>query len=1236
MSQSTSLHQALQTLSDASYETYKDRTQYSFDEIEAVYEMIQESVDTSRTLPPTIQVLAELHIGTENFLNIPLNDSKDAIIQGLTRAFEEIPYDTTIRKEIKSYTRDFQYYPDPRDPDFLDKVHAKQEFGMYHTESEIQTFQDKCGSNRFEMAPHQLFLKNWMAPDTPYKGLLVFHGVGVGKTCTGISMAENFKDHYGDREKRIIILAPPKIQEGWKQTIFTPERGDAQCTGNAYQLTTDDGVLHKDLETATNKTIKTYYELHGYESFTNRLEKVIADGDLRGVPAEESIRSSFSHRMLIIDEAHNIRSDALRHQIQRIVTHSRNMRLVLLTANPMYNQPQEIMWLLNLLRLNDGRLPVPERMLFHDEDDLTLTDEAHETIGEMSRGYVSYLRGENPSSFPYRIHPSECTFKGSLALRASIFKARSGYTDPLSGEIRTMDFLELFNSTLKGYQAQMYREAMASIVDEGAVRFGIEDKHLSQLGDVAFPANTYQEAYGDAGFKQAFQKHASGAYMYRENDAGDWLHKRTIGNFSAKIATILEILERSEGITFIYTNWIGGSLRPLCMALERNGYLNISQKSLFKGTRSKTIGTYLSSDDPKFHEGMAIATSQDNKDGDRIRVILGSTTASEGLDFKCIRSIHVMEPHEHLNKVEQVIGRGVRTCSHKYLDDEKRNVMIYLHNAVLEPTGIDEDEDEGAGVGLSEVLPVGTHDTYLYRYSERKAQQIGLVENILKSHAIDRCLFQQVNQILRKSDVQPIRVTPPLRDTSFRTGSVYPVDRSYSRVCSFQRRCAFPIVCDTIALSDTDTMNLSYSKGYLEIYKKRIATLFRQCLAYTLDEIRDELAYYTSVYESYLLHALQQMIREEYPLVNRPSTSTIPGYRGYLRFTGEMFVFQPRFSHDTQMPYYYRLNPELQPLTKVRITKRTLAKPKICSGYIVHEPDIRRICETVERVFDVSNEHEIDQHLQMFKGYAAFGPRKLLYAYIRLPFEDKIKLYTYLVGVVRTRDLSTIPFSRLEYSTIVMDELVKGMLRRKGSEGDSLEPFAPSMRHSAEGFFVFHPPTKEIVGYSVDIVDEMSTATILPPIAQERLRKRLRHTRVSHGPHIDGTHPWGFGIFVPRKESIVCKIVHPEDPPRSNCKYPQLRTLPGVIASDTNNNSGVWGTNPYGSPSGDGWLLSEYREYVEILPASHSKPEVIQFLKRPRSHKRILAILVELCMWTRGTMLSPEMAWWWFVAKFDT
>ena len=51
-------------------------------------------------------------------------------------------------------------------------------------------------------------------------------------------------------------------------------------------------------------------------------------------------------------------------------------------------------------------------------------------------------------------------------------------------------------------------------------------------------------------------------------------------------------------------------------------------------------------------------------DGKKVKVLLISKAAAEGIDFKNIRQIHILDPWYNMNRIEQIIGRGVRNFSH--------------------------------------------------------------------------------------------------------------------------------------------------------------------------------------------------------------------------------------------------------------------------------------------------------------------------------------------------------------------------------------------------------------------------------------------------------------------------------------------------------------------------------------------------------------------------------------------
>ena len=91
-----------------------------------------------------------------------------------------------------------------------------------------------------------------------------------------------------------------------------------------------------------------------------------------------------------------------------------------------------------------------------------------------------------------------------------------------------------------------------------------------------------------------------------------------------------------------------------------------------------------------------------------------------------------MEPWFHLYKIEQIIGRGIRRCSHYDLDEKERNVTIYLHVS-------SENKDNKETVDITE-----------YRIGEDKANDIGEIEIILKENSIDCFLNKDINYIDKK------------------------------------------------------------------------------------------------------------------------------------------------------------------------------------------------------------------------------------------------------------------------------------------------------------------------------------------------------------------------------------------------------------------------------------------------------------------------------------------------------
>ena len=74
---------------------------------------------------------------------------------------------------------------------------------------------------------------------------------------------------------------------------------------------------------------------------------------------------------------------------------------------------------------------------------------------------------------------------------------------------------------------------------------------------------------------------------------------------------------------------------------------------------------------------------QNNFMGEVVRILMITASGAEGINLKNTRFVHVVEPYWHLVRLEQVIGRARRICSHQDLPPELRTVQVFLYIATL-------------------------------------------------------------------------------------------------------------------------------------------------------------------------------------------------------------------------------------------------------------------------------------------------------------------------------------------------------------------------------------------------------------------------------------------------------------------------------------------------------------------------------------------------------------------------
>jgi ferredoxin len=343
------------------------------------------------------------------------------------------------------------------DKNFNIKIANKKEFNNTKYDGtiygDIKKQSDILAKADYELSPHQAFVKNFMSFQTPYSSLLLYHGLGSGKTCSAIGVCEEMRDYMKQTgiTKRMIIVASENVQDNFKLQLFDERklkevngiwtmRG---CIGNKLLKEINPMNMPMSKEKIINQVkilINTYYIFLGYIQFANYIiktmnyeEEMKKKFDKKKVHSEKRektkietlkdikvelnsrvirrLRNEFDSRLIVIDEVHNIRktedndNKKVAINLEFLVKAAQNMRFLLLSATPMYNNYKEIIWLLNLMNTNDKRGRIEVKDIFDNNGNFKKNGE--ELLIRKATGYISFIRGENPYTFPYRVYPNE-------------------------------------------------------------------------------------------------------------------------------------------------------------------------------------------------------------------------------------------------------------------------------------------------------------------------------------------------------------------------------------------------------------------------------------------------------------------------------------------------------------------------------------------------------------------------------------------------------------------------------------------------------------------------------------------------------------------------------------------------------------------------------------------------------------------------------------------------------------
>jgi superfamily II DNA or RNA helicase len=584
----------------------------------------------------------------------------------------------------------------------------------------------------YRLQSHQKFLRRVVSPDTPTRNLLMVHGTGVGKTCTAIQIAEEYILRPEFQEKKVIVVAGPAVQSNFKTEIFDINRvsldktetllSSKQCTGRRYldmlmrieaepkQWKVPDTRLR--LGTLADRIINEFYDFMGYSTFGAMINKKFLD--LKPADAEKWIHDTFDNRLLIVDEAHNLREGSSEMKtvstgLETLVKTADGLVLVLLTATPMYDSHEEIVFYMNLFLWNDRKQAANKKILPAEFllPDGSVKASKEQEFRDWVQTYVSYVKGENPFTFPFRLPPPEV---------AGLPEPLTGFTGLEIGAASKSKYLTVTASTVAGIQKK--------VIDTASGKDDEEERKALMIPTISVLP-------GNKEFAEVFRV-AGAQWQYTVEP---FLTPEKLPEVSAKFVTIIKQIEASKGVVMVYSNYVERGSRLFAMALEEHGFTPASGPALlanpaFKG-KSKGEYMLLSSEvsTAQTNALLQLARSERNVNGEKVRIIVTTPRISEGVNFRYVRQVHLLDPWWNMSRIEQVIGRALRTCSHQALPFEEQNCSVYLH--VLRSDTEHESFDE-----------------YTYRTKvEEKGVKIAKVRKIMEESAMDCPLQTSLNTL---------------------------------------------------------------------------------------------------------------------------------------------------------------------------------------------------------------------------------------------------------------------------------------------------------------------------------------------------------------------------------------------------------------------------------------------------------------------------------------------------------
>ncbi len=678
--------------------------------------------------------------------------------------------------------------------------------------------------NETSLLPHQQLVQRFMQIDTPYRGLLLYHGLGSGKTNSSISIAEALIPY-----KEVIVMTPAsletnyiqelkkygnkayRLQQYWVWTTNpTPLQLSERCMtsqdlirykGRGLWITEEKEPNYEDLTAEEQESIQTQINIIIRKQYRFIHYNGLRESNFKSLVANGN---PFSNKVVVIDEVHNfvsrivnqIGKEHISMKLYEMLMRAENCKLVLLTGTPLINYPHEIAILFNMLRgyipvwsfdRTEVKLPNIDMMYYSGKTShTTALPEGFVNKGnriewtkndtdmeEQLEQQVGTLVKKEYKLFPDNQKEFEAMYidNGKLKNKLNLMFRMSGlasYFPDLTELMPTLKEIVMHTIVMSKTQMDEYtivrdeerkRERVKNPGDDVSSTYRI---HSRLICNTTYPKDVRALRPGKEDDEVDTEKELRGIEpFFKALEASDYLAR--LHEYSPKYEEMARVLQYTKGLHLIYSQFL--TIEGIAMfskVLNSKGYTEFRLKKTdrWRIDCDITKPMYVTYIGTKSQEEKELIRNIFNKNwievpdplreevkSINITIFMITSAGAEGISLKEVQYVHVMEPYWNPVRIDQVIGRARRICSHNNLPEKDRFVEVHMYLMTFPPEiheSLKRDDVNGKP---------GTTDEYLYTISQRKRTLNGELMDCIRKSSIDVSLYDK--DYLRSGETDP-------------------------------------------------------------------------------------------------------------------------------------------------------------------------------------------------------------------------------------------------------------------------------------------------------------------------------------------------------------------------------------------------------------------------------------------------------------------------------------------------